>query len=553
MKRRFTRLTALIIAVTLMFSSALYGCSSSKTEEAPTAVAENSTGNSSDKNDSSADGSGAKTESSAVNAEDEKADGANASDIGDEKADSAADTSDQAGGPEADKSEASNNQTGDGDEAQNGPAGDDKTGNEAAEAGSNPYAGAGTGEVFDLMTLKEGLANGTLTMQKLSEMTGMSVKELEALLGEDGSNIDQLMAMYGGEPQNVGELAFPSDTTEYSQALAIQALQLCTGHGKQNQAAMLLANDFEIVAQANYDKDPADDSHTCAYTVGKKTVSYKGEDRTLLVIAIRGTNAGEWFSNFDFSDTHEDETTIFADNFLSCAQAISVELIPVFMENPDSLILICGHSRGAAAANLLGMLLNETKGKENIFCYTYATPNTYRGEEERENCDNIFNIINPCDMVTKMPLTGLGYRHIGNDIVLYGDPEAVKSLDDSFATMFSVSPSIKEYYEARHSLLSPGLSEDGMTAYEVMLAVGASMVRTKTDKNGGVDINELYASLDANPMSATSDLAPLFGELKKLFGGPGSVGMGIFAQHMPAVYLQLLGAFEFADTSGEKR
>lgn len=505
MRREYKRILAGLLVTAMLLT--VVGCSSSKDEPAENTVTESST-------DGTETGSSAET-GSTDGAEAGTTDGTETGTTDGTETGSVAEV---------------------GNSAETGSTDGTETGS-TAEAGSSAETGS---TAYDFKVLQEGLANGSITMEQLSEMSGMPVDQLKAMLGEDGSNISQFAAMYSSNgPVEVGELELPENTAEFSYTLAQQALTLCTGHQEKAQAQLLEMNGFEIVSQKNYNKEYNDDSHTCAYTVGKKTVEYRGQERPLLIVAIRGTNGAEWFSNFDYSASQDDDTTVYADNFLACAQAISVELVPVFMENPGALVLICGHSRGAAAAALLGMLLNETKGSENVFCYTYATPNNYRGSEEKNNCENIFNIINPCDVVPMVPLSGLGYRRIGKDIILYGEPKEIDRISTSMNTLYMSAPSIKQYYEERHSLTNQGLSEDGMTAYEIMLALASTMTGVRTDKNGGLNLKDLQDMMAKTPTSAMSDFAPLFEVLGRAFSS-GDGGMTVFSQHMPAVYGKLM-------------
>lgn len=382
-------------------------------------------------------------------------------------------------------------------------------------------------------------------LEKYAQMSGMSVEQIKAMMNQTAGMSDEDMAkmaeLYGGntgEPVIIGEPALPEASTILSKELALQALTLCGGHTKAASAQLFTDNGFEVVLQRNYEKAYSDESHTCAYTVAKKNVSYGGAERPLIVVAIRGTSGAEWYSNFDYSDSRTDDT-VYADNFLFAAQSISVDLISTLIANPDALVLVCGHSRGAAAANLLGMLLNESRGKENVFCYTFATPNTYRGADEKADCDNIFNYINPSDVVPYLPLAGLGYRRIGTDIMLPGKPEDVERIAASMDVLYQVAPSISQYYGERHSLTGAGLSDDGMTAYEVMLAFASQLTGMTTAKNNNITMKEITEIMQKDPGSAESDFVPVFEVLQRISFTDGD-GMTILAQHMPNTYKTLI-------------
>ncbi len=365
--------------------------------------------------------------------------------------------------------------------------------------------------------------------------------------GADLSGYSELFSMYASsmaESVGVESIDLPASTSELSLTLAKEALTLCSGGTKVGQAGVLMNSGFEVLLQSGYDKAADDISHTCAFSVGRKDIEYNGTSRELLVIAIRGTSGSEWFSNFDYADSRSDNSD-FAENFLQAAQAINIKLIPVLTAHPDALIMVCGHSRGAAAANLLGMTLDDLYGSERIFVYTFATPNTYRGSDENAGkYTNIFNFINPADVVTEVPLKAMGYRHIGTDIVLPCEPDAAQRVAEAMTVMAQMSPSIKAYYEDRYSLSGKDSTDNRYTAYEIMQALASSLTGLRSDINGGINMADIYSIMDASPTSGDSAFAPLVELLSRIVGRDGSYGVKIFMQHMPATYTALIDAYE---------
>ncbi len=327
---------------------------------------------------------------------------------------------------------------------------------------------------------------------------------------------------------DAASLILPDSSSEYSLALAMAVLPLCTGHGQSAERQAMEAAGFEVLKQVHYDKADSDVSHTCAWTLGRRQILFWGETRTLLLVAVRGTNAGEWVSNFDFAPSR-DEDTQYAENFLLCARDVLEGLQENLEAETDPLLLICGHSRGAACANLLGVLLDEALGPEDVYVYTYATPNTLRGDALTEGAAyaNIFNIINPCDAVTLVPPASLGYGRAGTDIVLANTASEIAAVDGAVDTFSALAPSITAYYTARHSLSGPGLSEDGLTAFEFLCAVSGVL--------GGGSMDEGLA----RSIAPDSDFAPI---LSLLGQGEESEGRAyaVAMQHMPMTYLALL-------------
>jgi hypothetical protein len=141
-----------------------------------------------------------------------------------------------------------------------------------------------------------------------------------------------------------------------------------------------------------------------------KSVKVKGKNYTLIALAIRGGGyESEWASNFTlgigmqhegFSDAR-DQVLAFLQSYIS-ENGIS----------GDIKLWLTGYSRAAAAANLLAGQIDEggvsfpgcTLALPDLYAYTFETP---AGASERDNVsdpafDNIFNIINLSDPVTKV-------------------------------------------------------------------------------------------------------------------------------------------------------
>ena len=270
------------------------------------------------------------------------------------------------------------------------------------------------------------------------------------------------------------ELLVPERSDVVSYDFALDMLELCKDGNRDNTAMRLNQNGFDVLFTKYYDKPSTDRSHTSAYTVGVG----KYNEKRAYIIVIRGTSGGEWYSNFDFAPSHSNDTQ-YAENFLAAAQDIYLSVKDLFDKDKDAYIFVCGHSRGAATANLLGVLLDEAYGTENIYVYTYATPGTVRGEAAKKEYKNIFNFINTHDVVVYVPLEEHGFSRAGTDIKSYITPTQT-SLIKSMKDLSKIAPTIKSYYEDKHSLTQAGLSNDGMTVYEVMqylctlLATGSS-------------------------------------------------------------------------------
>lgn len=96
-------------------------------------------------------------------------------------------------------------------------------------------------------------------------------------------------------------------------------------------------------------------------------------------------------------------------------------------------VLVVGHSRGGAIANLVASELNDQAAGtaphpagenafgevSSVYAYTFAAPaTTVRADARGERYSNIFNIVNPSDIMPYVPLRTWGYERYGVDLLL---------------------------------------------------------------------------------------------------------------------------------------
>lgn len=180
------------------------------------------------------------------------------------------------------------------------------------------------------------------------------------------------------------------------------------------------------------------------FTLACKKSFIGGAVTDVLMIAIRGTfGRDEWLSNMNACNSwgaatnpDPDDIPLLHEGFRLAADALEEALAQYVTDRKIDLatakIAVTGHSRGAAVANILGARLNERADgagtgmfaavrRANIYVYTFATPNTVLLPESHVASTlyrNIFNIINPEDMVPMVPLSGWNYRRYGRNLFL---------------------------------------------------------------------------------------------------------------------------------------
>ena len=137
---------------------------------------------------------------------------------------------------------------------------------------------------------------------------------------------------------------------------------------------------------------------------------------SILFVTIRGTPAGanEWISNLninsgDIYGQAGDETSLH-EGFLK-ATVLVQEIVRKYIEDEklshtETKVLITGHSRGAAVANLLAakFAVDGDFSPDNMFTYTFAAPNvTTALNTDSPQFDFIWNIVNAEDIVPTVP------------------------------------------------------------------------------------------------------------------------------------------------------
>ena len=162
--------------------------------------------------------------------------------------------------------------------------------------------------------------------------------------------------------------------------------------------------------------------------IGHRKVVTLDEEKEVVIVEVRGTNgtSEEWSSNFDvgadssvytnLTGNHPEWTTKLNHKGFDVAATRALVKIESYLRNhhiSNGSILICGHSRGAAIADILG---SKFEDNANFLSYTYAfaTPNCTQREDAR-NYKTIFNIVNNDDLVPTLPLEDWGFQKFGTD------------------------------------------------------------------------------------------------------------------------------------------
>lgn len=202
-------------------------------------------------------------------------------------------------------------------------------------------------------------------------------------------------------------------------------------HQWANAYELLDAIGFEhIEANEDFYKEPG--TNTMGVIVGMKTIKMEDEEYTLIALATRGANYySEWAGNFRIGITSNHAGFEIAKNV---AKNFLNDYISERQRNGDikgtAKLWMAGYSRGGATVNLLaGEITRERRiGKNsevmvspnNIFAYCFEPPRGLMAisEEYARSFDNIFNIVNPNDIVPLVAMNEWGFMRYGVDVYL---------------------------------------------------------------------------------------------------------------------------------------
>lgn len=322
----------------------------------------------------------------------------------------------------------------------------------------------------------------------------------------------------GTEPTEA-QGAIPTDPKEFSPALAAELFEYCVCSSAKETETALTRNGYWVMTRENYGKSSADASHTCGYTLGMKGDA----DHPVLLFVLRGTASdGEWLSNFDLMSSGYD-TQEYAENFMKCAEDVRNGTRTYLEQYPDAILLLCGYSRGAAAANLLGVLLDQSGYADRTYVYTFATPATVRGNAAKASYPNIFNVVNSADAVPMVPPATWGFVRAGTDIVLFGDKAAKEKCESLLNAIQPLCPTVSAYYTAKYATNAAGRSDQGVTVAELL-----PMLVSSAGKPLSIQI------------TPESDLYAVSGLLASDVMHGGEMMRAITQQHMPDTYRALM-------------
>lgn len=216
--------------------------------------------------------------------------------------------------------------------------------------------------------------------------------------------------------------SFQKSSYQYDHSVATLALALSSSVYRYDDIREGLLNigfsnikGYNFSASDTLENQSTVDRDSVANVFATKKVLIKGKIYTIVAIVIRGTVGEEWYGNFNIGTGTEHYS--FRNSYTDVMMRLNDYMSNRKLQKEQTKLLITGHSRGAATANLVAADL-DASGKyaaaEDIYAYTFATPNvtTLSGVKDLLY-NNIFNILNDADFVTYVPPYEWGFDKYG--------------------------------------------------------------------------------------------------------------------------------------------
>ena len=297
------------------------------------------------------------------------------------------------------------------------------------------------------------LKDFTMIGTKFNYTTGFGVDSQFASFSEDDMKICMSLSasIYGNK-------SIKSSNPEYSERIKAFFKNDCKNNGLNYDNELILYNTLDS------NKDNA------AFALTNRV----NEDGSIdMFVVIRGTLKDEWQGNTEITGTSYDNSMIVHDNFNkgkdSIKTAIEIYYAKLLEKSSNINLIITGHSRGAAVANLYAKEATDAQNTtvdcgiprfDNITAYTFACPNVEKYNSNMESYTNIFNFCFKEDLIPTVPLTnptdGWNYWKYGQTYIANlseYNTQVNKSTVYDIQNAFSSWENVNSYYNSYITVL----------------------------------------------------------------------------------------------------
>ena len=371
---------------------------------------------------------------------------------------------------------------------------------------------------------------------------------------------------------------FNNDATTYNHDLAKLSLGLATAAFRPSKSIesdrnpdynlnfFLYQAGFKDMRSDDYNKDPS--MYTVSTMMGHQKVGEGNDAYELIAVGICGQGyLDEWESNFSIGLGKHPE------GFDSAAQLVYDRVFGYISENHLNgklKIWVSGFSRAAAIANITASRLSDSDffSQEDVFAYTFATPNTVKDDDVPEY-SNIFNICGKMDPVTSMPFNSWGYTRYGTTfytpaletdsdfltkrgtanklyeqitgITYWNNSDINSELRLILDCLLRICPSVETYVVSlQNELISLWEKHDTISVLRKLMEMSEDPFLINDDNRA--DVNLLLNRVSALVLDyLTSDNA------FRRFNKSASVGSNILQTHTPELYMSWISSFDSAE------
>ena len=276
-----------------------------------------------------------------------------------------------------------------------------------------------------------------------------------------------------------------------------------------------------------------DESDAVAYTIARKHLQVDDgvAPRDLILVSVRGSYGSEWLSNLKLMPEDAETgspvepladvltswmsfvgaltgrpATVPASTsapapqldgtddhggYFRASEEIRAELNRWIAASRDDgaevSVLLTGHSRGGAIANLVAAELDDAAAEQptrnsSVYAYTFASPaTTLSNQADDARYGNIFNIVNPADIMPYLPLRSWGYERYGTTLYLpaVGEDRFATSYEDmrrSYAQTVGVESGYDPEDKRAIDRVSAEVTQQVSTVQDLMTPAGIAAV-----------------------------------------------------------------------------
>ncbi len=234
---------------------------------------------------------------------------------------------------------------------------------------------------------------------------------------------------------------FNKNASEYDHRLAMAGLLLSRAayDGADATEQRLKSLGFCDYYFARYRNDPS------PFEPGRSIAAQKayidGKEKVIITVVLRGTSniVPDWTTNIlALVDGFDNAASEVMKDINDSMKAIKKEL-GVSLTKDNTIFYITGHSQGGAISGLLSDSVLSYAAPENIFTYTFASPNYDVDNNDASSYTNVHNIINTDDFVPQC------YRH-WNIAGIFGEQGFKRYGHDWWYDRVDIENTAKEIY-----------------------------------------------------------------------------------------------------------